>query len=271
LAAAITGLILQSQSNIAFSPIDQATCCLGQKNHSKSKHQDGIRKRKSIMFCEQKPLSGQEKVTQEWNGMAGEWDDLAAGYRDGFVKLLWEETGYLDPASRKDLVVLDFGCGTSLLSEVIRKHVANVIGVDVSPAMIEVSTDKIKAGGWENVEAHVAVLSSLDKAAPEVKEVLNSLKGKVDIIAASSVLSFIPDEDVEATMKVLGELLKPGTGMLCHSDWPKSEEHPDGFTEENALKMYQQASLEVKTTKVSSIKMSSQEMAIFVGIAVKPA
>ena len=46
--------------------------------------------------------------------MAGEWDDLAYGYRNAFVKILFEQTG-LDPMAKR--VVVDFGCGTGLLTK----------------------------------------------------------------------------------------------------------------------------------------------------------
>ena len=101
--------------------------------------------------------TAQDKVTREWDAMAGEWDDMAAGYRDEFVKLLWKETEYDDPDKRKNLVVLDFGCATGLLTEAVRTQVKQVIGMDVAPSMIQVLKDKIKAGEWDNVEAYCAV------------------------------------------------------------------------------------------------------------------
>ena len=220
------------------------------------------------------PLQGQDKVTSEWNSMSGEWDDVASGYRDSFVKLLWEETGYTTPESRKDLIVLDFGCATGLLAEAIRKDVKRYIGIDVAEQMLDVLEDKIRAGEWTNVESYCAALAHLDKAKDpdKIKHVLEELKGKVDIIAASSVLSFIPEEDVEATMIVLGSLLKPRTGVLCHSDWPKSEgEHPDGFTEEKAAVMYQKGGLEAKQTQQTTIQMGSRDVPVFVGVANKKA
>jgi predicted TPR repeat methyltransferase len=216
-----------------------------------------------------RPLTGQDKVTAEWQSMAGEWDDIAGGYRDCFVKLMWEETGYTDAPSRKDLVVLDFGCATGLLAEAIHKDIQRYIGIDVAGQMLEIFQNKIRAGDWQNVEAHCAALAHLERAEPNVQKVLESLKGKVDIIAASSVLNFIPEEDVETTMNVLSSLLKSGTGILCHSDWPKSEMHPDGFTEEKAKEMYQKSGLQAKFIKQTTVKMGGQKTPVFVGTAVK--
>ena len=209
--------------------------------------------------------SAQDKVTREWDAMAGEWDDMAAGYRDEFLKLLWQETE-IPTEDRSGLVVLDFGCATGLLTEKLQSQVSKVIAMDVAPTMIQVLQDKIRAGDWKNVEAYCAVAAHLDG---ETKTKLEQWKGQVDVIAASSVLNFVPAEDLEATMQFLSGLLKPKTGILVHSDWPQGEEHPDGFTEEKALGMYQKGGLSPKTTKTINIKMSGYEMSVVVGVATK--
>eukprot|EP00797_Seminavis_robusta_P005978 Sro13_g009720.1 Methyltransferase (131) ;mRNA; f:14718-15111 len=127
----------------------------------------------------------QDAVTKEWDAFAGEWDDMAAGYRDAFVELLWQETGYDTPDKQKDLVVLDFGCATGLLTEAIHDKVQKVVAIDVAPSMVKVLQEKIKAAEWTNVDAYCAVAANLD-ATPQVKTALEALEGKVDVIAASS-------------------------------------------------------------------------------------
>lgn len=215
--------------------------------------------------------SSQSKVTQEWDAMAGEWDDMAGGYRDWFEKQLWEETG-TTTEHRSDLVVVDFGCATGLLTEKLQSQVAQVVAIDVAPTMIKCLKDKIRAGDWKNVDAYCAVVGHLDSSNnAEAKVALDALTGKVDIVAASSVMNFVPEEDKEATMKVLGRLLKPGTGLFVHADWPKGDDSPDGITEEAAKSMYQKGALEARTTKVlSKVKAGSHEMEVFVGVATRP-
>lgn len=198
---------------------------------------------------------------------SGEWDDLASEYRNGFVNVLWEKTGLKPDGS---LVVLDFGCGTGLLTEVLQSQVYSVTCVDAAPLMIEQVEEKIRAREWKNVKAHCAVLANLEESPDNVRQDLESLNGKVDMAVASSVLSFIPQQDLPGTMKKLGELLRPNGGVLCHSDWPKSEQYPDGFTEESALKLYEMAGLEQQSTDVIAIKMMGEDCAnVFVGVAVK--
>jgi len=217
-------------------------------------------------------MAEQDKVTKEWDAMAGEWDDLATGYATGFIPLLWQETGYAadDPTSRQDLIVLDFGCATGLVTERIRHHVARVIAIDVAPNMMDALQDKLRAGEWKNVDAYCGAVAHLETTNAETKAALQALQGKVDIVAASSVLNFVPDDDMEATMRFLAGLLKPTTGVLFHTDWPKGAQHPNGFTEEKAMDVYQKGGLTAKTTKLASMKMGSQNLEVFLGVATKP-
>ena len=208
--------------------------------------------------------SAQEEVSKEWNAMAGEWDDLAASYRDGFVNVLWERTG-LTPDS---LVVVDFGCGTGLLTESLQNKASKVICIDAAPLMIRQVQGKIRAREWKHVEAHCAALAHLHQSPESVQEDLKEMNGKVDLVVASSVFSVIPKQDISHTMKAIGELLRPGGGVLCHSDWPKTDENPDGMIEESATKLYEMAGLEKQSTIVS-MNIMGEEHPVFVGVAVK--
>jgi SAM-dependent methyltransferase len=205
--------------------------------------------------------SAQDKVSSEWDAMAGEWDDLAATYRDGFVRVLYNFI-------TTDSLVLDFGCGTGLLTDKLRENVSQVICVDPAPQMIAQVKEKIRAGEWRNVQAYCSALAHLKDAPENIQHEMRALEGKVDLIVASSVLSFIPEQDVTATMIELGSLLRPN-GCLLHSDWPKSETHPDGFTEQSALKFYEIAGLEKKSANLISIDMGGERHPVLFGVAVK--
>jgi SAM-dependent methyltransferase len=217
--------------------------------------------------CERKT---QESVNAEWNAMAGDWDDMAAGYRDSFVKMLWQETGL---NARDERVVLDFGCGTGLLTEALRQlsPESKFICVDAAEAMVGQVKTKIKAGDWDNVQAYCLALANYESADEKTRSELDSLKGKVDIVVASSVMSFVPSGDLPGTMKVIGELLKP-CGLFCHSDWRIGDEDPDGFDSEMASKVYGMAGLESKSANdTSTFNMGSHgEVKVFVGVARKP-
>lgn len=219
----------------------------------------------------------QEQVTAEWNDMAGEWDDMASGYANGFYQLLWQTTG-LDPNDSNGTnpaigTVLDFGCGTGLLANKLRLVSKKVVALDASPAMIAILQEKIKSMEWENVDAAVAVLATADgensQAAMTTRRTLVELEGTVDLIVASSVMSFVPGVDLEATMSALGRLLKPG-GLFCHSDWPKSQEKfPDGFDETKAVNMYAMGGLSAKTIKIVPLDTGGEQINVLIGVAVK--
>lgn len=203
------------------------------------------------------------------NCLLGCQQDLASGYAKGFSKLMWEHTGLENKA--KDLVVLDFGCGTGLLTEDLRTRVSEVVCIDASSQMIQQLQEKIRSGQWENVRAYCAVLGDPEATArsKEVSTVLEELCGRVDLIASSSVFTFVPAEDLPETMKTLGRLLRPG-GLLCHSDWPESDKHPDGFSEKSANELYEMAGLRAKSTNTIIMQMGSEEAPVFLGVAAKP-
>ena len=48
--------------------------------------------------------------------------------------------------------VLDYGCGTGLLSLFLLPHVRRVVGADSSPGMLEVLRKKLTEGGIENMK-----------------------------------------------------------------------------------------------------------------------
>ena len=229
--------------------------------------------------------SEQDTVSNEWNSMAGEWDDLARGYSNSFQQVIFQETNIQDLAkdatSDAPLTILDFGCGTGLLTESLRKKLSKsddestkFICLDAASEMIKVVKEKIRAGEWSNVIAYAIVLAALDETFE--KDILQPLYGTVDIIVASSVLVFIPECDIQATMNILGKLLKPQKGILIHSDWPKDNNlnQSNGFTVERANLVHGYASLTTKTAKVIEMSMGgtgpdSSKGKVFLGIAIK--
>lgn len=223
------------------------------------------------MFGNTQDLTAQEKVTAEWNGMAGEWDDLAGGYSAGFYAKLMEATG-LDPCSlSQGFTVVDFGCGTGLLTAKLRPVCSSVLAIDAASGMVEILQDKIRGGEWENVKAVTAVLGDLASADESARQDIEGLYETVDLVVASSVMSLIPAEDMEATMKVIGRLLKPA-GQFVHSDWPKSEaKHPDAMSEEKALTMYGMGGLQAESTAIMKMDMGGgpEQPEVFFGVAKK--
>jgi SAM-dependent methyltransferase len=243
--------------------------------------------------------AAQDAVNDEWNGMAGEWDDLATGYRNSLERVLLADLQQLilERHINTPTTVLDFGCGTGLLTESLRLKLAKQqqqqqqqsIGSskitatrteiqfycwDAAPAMIRVVQEKIKAGQWENVQAQTIILAQCANSKKEEhRRLLEPLYGTMDLIVASSVLYFIPTADLPATMHLLGKLLKPNTGLFYHSDWPCDEEHyPDGLTTAKAEAMYAMAGLTTVATRTEhNFAMGRGKVVgkVFLGMAIK--
>lgn len=209
----------------------------------------------------QQPQEPQEKVTLEWDGMAGDWDDMAGGYAEAFHHQLWKLTNLDRPVD----CVVDFGCGTGLLTERLLKDCNQIIAIDAAPKMVEIVLDKIKSREWTNVSAMTAVLGKEDPL-PEVKE-------SVDLIVASSVLSFIPSSTLEATMKVLGKYLRRG-GLFCHSDFPDSDSKPpgvEGMTKKKMETIYAMAGLVVDSIHTVRFNLGdNHDFDVVIGVARKP-
>ena len=149
---------------------------------------------------------------------SNEWDDFASGWDSNDEARIYAQKAFASwakkvaplisnlPGSR----VLDFGCGTGLLSEKLATVCHQIVAVDTSTAMIEVLRKKIR----ESEIGNVTTLSIAISAATISKSA--ELHGKFDMIVASSVCSFLPD--YETTLGDLSSLLKPG-GYFIQWDW----------------------------------------------------
>jgi SAM-dependent methyltransferase len=213
-------------------------------------------------------VSAQEKITREWDGMAGEWDDLASGYARDVYRLLLDQSFFLKDG--QNCQIMDFGCGTGLLTDKLRIHASKILAIDASSQMIRVLKEKIRSYEWENVQAEVAVLAQVNTGADQsIKRVLDDFECNIDVIIASSVMAFLPDEDLEATMQAIGRILRPG-GVFCHTDWPQSDDkHPEGMNNEKAEKMYAMAGFKLQAINILPLRSGGDGCEIFFGIAKK--
>ena len=177
--------------------------------------------------CASNMVKTQEQVNAEWDKAAADWDKNDGGprvYAASIFPLIWSAT-QTDKKKAATLKVLDFGCGTGILTESLQKVCGSVVSVDAAGKMVDQVKGKIQKHEWDNVTAINAILSSeyLNTVQKSDDSALKSAlePESFDLIICSSVLTFIPN--VEKTVSVLRTLLKPGTGMLFHSDWLAEE------------------------------------------------
>jgi 2-polyprenyl-3-methyl-5-hydroxy-6-metoxy-1,4-benzoquinol methylase len=103
-----------------------------------------------------------------------------------------------------DMDVLDFGCGTGLLSLRMPTEVRSLTGADTSSGMLGVMAGKAAEQGLSNVST---LLLDPESSTP--------FEGRFDLIVSSMVFHHI--EDVAQMLGRLVALLKPG-GRICIAD-----------------------------------------------------
>lgn len=106
------------------------------------------------------------------------------------------------PTAEMDM--LDYGCGTGLVSLFLLPHVRSVTGADSSPGMLEVLREKLTAARIQNMKA-VRLDLQRDPVPPE----------RYHLAVTCMTLHHIAD--TEKTLRALHELLLPG-GVVCVAD-----------------------------------------------------
>lgn len=147
----------------------------------------------------------------EWDDFAGDWDsnDDAQTYAqkafDSWIQNVFPLISDLS-ISR----ILDFGCGTGLLTEKFAPIVDEIVAVDTSARMIELLQRKTANSVIDNVTAlQITVNTATINERPELAD-------KFDLIVASSVCSFL--SDYEGTLDDLASVISGG-GYFVQWDW----------------------------------------------------
>ncbi|EPW6926768.1 class I SAM-dependent DNA methyltransferase [Vibrio parahaemolyticus] len=188
-------------------------------------------------------------MAQDWDGLAKNWESNPA--TEQFAQSVFAQLQQLTQLD--GIKVLDFGCGTGQLSQLLSSIAKDIVALDASEAMIE-ELDKKEL---LNVEPVVDALSrGLVAQHP-------AFRGQFDLVVASSVLAFV--DDVESSLDIAHSLLNEG-GYFVHFDWV-AESEQDGFTlsrSENALS--NAGFVDVEAKKVFDITSDGQTMSVLMGV-----
>ena len=151
-------------------------------------------------------------MTNEWDEYAEGWDEDpgARAYSVAAFDSLLAVVGGTEQL--RGARVLDFGCGTGLLTERLVDAGATVVAVDTSTAMIEVLDAKRAAQGWTTVTTSAQLPDTSDR---------------FDLVVCSSVLAFV--DDYAATVRDLVARLAPG-GRLVQWDWERTDDDDHGLS-----------------------------------------
>ena len=190
------------------------------------------------------------------------WDEYADGWDDDPAAIAYSEAAFHSlEAALVELNrpldgnrVLDFGCGTGLLTQQLVERVAAIDAVDTSPAMLEVLRYKAERAGWVNVH----VLAELPTS------------GSYDLIVASSVCSFL--DDYPGAVCQLASLLVAG-GTFVQWDWEQdpADDEPHGLTRDGVADALMSAGLEMVTVETAfAVRIGDAVMAPIIGVGSKP-
>jgi malonyl-CoA O-methyltransferase len=139
-----------------------------------------------------RPESNEEHVRQVYGEIAPAYEVLFPAlhrYGDRVERFL---AGAVRPEGR----VLDVGCGTGLLTRELEKSV-QVVGLDLSPEMLEVARQGRGSGTWRVHSYHQPIPSDL---------------GRFDVALVIGCLDFC--ENLLQVLEYLTAALKPGGRML---------------------------------------------------------
>lgn len=166
----------------------------------------------------------------------------------------------------REMDVLDFGCGTGLLTLLLQPHVRSITGVDGSSRMLGVLEAKLHERGLVNVRTAFCD--------PERGE---RPRGNYHLIVSNMTLHHI--EDPEALFRLLHDLLMPG-GTLCVADLDKEDGtfHEDstgvfhfGFHRPDlAGQLYRSGFTDIRDSTAAVISKQDADYQVFLICARKP-
>ncbi len=128
-----------------------------------------------------------------WDKTANIYDRVEKKDEQTYIKIIEQTKKYIKISD----VVLDYGCGTGLISNEIADNVKVIHAIDTSSKMIEIAKRKADGRKIENIDyEHSTIFDEKYK------------RGSFDVILVFYILHLL--EDPHKVMQRINELLKPG-------------------------------------------------------------
>ena len=184
---------------------------------------------------------------RDFDSAAATWDDnphrraLARSVADAIVKAV---------PLRPDMRLMDYGCGTGLVTLALQPHVAHLVAADSSEGMLHTLGNKLQAAGITNVEP---VRLDLER---------DDWQGlPFDVIVSSMTLHHIARVDL-LVRKLAGMLVDGGYLAIADLDAGSEGFHADhtgvmhhGFGVAERQELFAQASLtEIRTIEAARVQ-----------------
>ncbi|KAF8682959.1 S-adenosyl-L-methionine-dependent methyltransferase [Rhizoctonia solani] len=126
-------------------------------------------------------------------------------------------------------IVMDYACGTGLLSQQLAPHTKTLIGVDISPKSVEYYNERVANQGIPPEEMR-AICTELVERNTSDTDPFDGVE--FDVIVCTQAYHHF--EDIDDVTKTLASYLKPGTGVLVVVDMIRHVVvYKGGFEEES--------------------------------------
>lgn len=136
-----------------------------------------------------------------WQRRVGSWEHEAS---PGLERVVAAVLAHADLGPEDE--VLDLGCGSGQVTLPAAEHARGVLGVDISPRMVERLLERARAAGLANVTATASPLERLALPA-----------GSVDVVVSNYVLHHLTDRSKVEVVQRARTWLRPG-GRLVIGD-----------------------------------------------------
>lgn len=193
----------------------------------------------------------EEKIMNEWDEYAKDWESNQQVIQ--YAKLAFAN---LEKVIRiEGINILDFGCGTGLLSELMSPLAKKIVALDPSTEM----TSVLKNKNLPNIKVINEILTQDLIRSNEL------FSKKFDLIVASSVCGFLPN--YLETLKIFKSILTHD-GIFIQWDWLANKDNSEiGLTKNEIAAGFKASGLELTSlTEAFSIEHDSHPIPVIMAI-----